>query len=183
MNEPRLLKTYIQRTSSAPSNSADANCKIWEAIRATSAAPTFFDPITIASKDYDGGEGDLEEYVDGGFGCNNPCEKVYSEGETFLDRERGQRIQCIVSIGTGMPEVMTYQDSYSYSPISTLQAETDAMVRVVTECDSIHQRMLEKFRKRLVQGKYFRFNVRQGLQGVSMWQYEKLDEVRSHTFT
>lgn len=43
--------------------------KIWEAARATSAASSFFDDITIA------GEG----FVDGATGANNPIFKLWTE--------------------------------------------------------------------------------------------------------
>ena len=49
------------------------NCTIWEAGRATSAAPTFFKRIKI------GPTGSGVEYVDAGLGCNNPVKQVVAE--------------------------------------------------------------------------------------------------------
>jgi patatin-like phospholipase/acyl hydrolase len=50
-------------------------CKIWEAARATSAASTFFDPITIGDR----------LYVDGALKHNNPIQKAHeeSQGKTY----------------------------------------------------------------------------------------------------
>src|SRR6266481_2346542 len=62
---PRLFRTYQAPKYPAP------NCTIWEAVRATSAAPTFFKRIVI----------DGEQYVGGGMGCNNPVQQVLQEAE------------------------------------------------------------------------------------------------------
>jgi Patatin-like phospholipase len=68
------------------------NCTIVEAARATSAAPTFFDPVRINNG---------ATLRDGGMLNNNPIEELVNEVTTrreFRDKE----ISCIVSIGTGM---------------------------------------------------------------------------------
>lgn len=58
------LRTYVN-----PENPGEfGDCKIWEAARATSAAPTFFDPMVLKSVD-----GKDHRLVDGGLGFNNPC--------------------------------------------------------------------------------------------------------------
>lgn len=140
------------------------NVKIWEAVRATSAAPTFFDPIHING----------EEYVDGGLGCNNPCKEVYEEAQRLWpDREIG----CIISLGTGMPRVLSMQNP---SLLSSWWPKdwTETLLRVATLCDQIHQEML---RKRELRGKYFRFNVQQGMQTISLEEWKKLGEVATHT--
>jgi predicted acylesterase/phospholipase RssA len=81
---------------------------IWEAARATSAAPVYFKRFTKDGK----------EFVDGGLGWNNPIyEWVPSRptGITHTDNEwrliaelpalygKGFNIGCIVSLGTGIP--------------------------------------------------------------------------------
>jgi predicted acylesterase/phospholipase RssA len=68
-------------------------CTIWQAARATSAAPGMFKRIRIGR----GAEG--EEFLDGGLACNNPIKQVLKEAETVFDSER--YISCIVSIGSG----------------------------------------------------------------------------------
>jgi len=61
---PRCIATYPPRVGRFfPST-------IWEAARATSAAPMFFKSITI------GQAGMTEEFIDGGLGANNPTEQV-----------------------------------------------------------------------------------------------------------
>lgn len=73
--------------------------RIWEAARATSAAPTFFKRICIGSK------GAEEEFLEGGMGCNNPVLKpieVAKEAFPDLKQEfpgREPHFDCILSIG------------------------------------------------------------------------------------
>ena len=62
--------------------------KIWEAARATSAAPTFFAPITV----------DHVTYGDGGTGWNNPTRLVTSEVRQIWPH---RPIGCLISLGTG----------------------------------------------------------------------------------
>lgn len=88
MAHPRRFRTYTVRSN--PS----ANCQIWEAARATTAAPTFFKRIEI------GEEGQAkEEFFDGGLRCNNPVDEVLNEARDIFGNDR--RVNCVVSIGTG----------------------------------------------------------------------------------
>lgn len=158
-DQPKLFRTYQSRETNAV-----PDCKIWEAIRATSAAPTFFDSITI---------NDLT-YVDGGFGCNNPCIEVYEEArKIWPNREIG----VILSLGTGMPKVLSI-DNPSYFDQWWPRPWVQVLERIATQCDATHQEM---YRKRELRGKYFRFNVQQGLQSVSLAEWDKLGEVGTHT--
>ncbi|KIM34548.1 hypothetical protein M408DRAFT_60069 [Serendipita vermifera MAFF 305830] len=155
---PHLFRTYGVRDTTT------TDCKIWEAVRATSAAPTFFDAITIGT----------EDYVDGGFGCNNPVGWVYQEAKAIWP---GREIGCIISLGTGMPKVLSLENltlKYSRWPKEWFQV----LERTATECDTAHQDMV---RMKELKGKYFRFNVQQGLQNVSLMEWEKLGETASIT--
>lgn len=60
---------------------------LWEAARATSAAPTCFEPASI---------GDAQ-YVDGGLVANNPTLVGFAEATAL------GRVSCVVSVGTGRP--------------------------------------------------------------------------------
>jgi len=160
-NKPRLFRTYIHR---AGDESDAPDCKIWEAVRATSAAPTFFDEIEI----------DDQVYVDGGVGCNNPCKQVLEEAGRLWP---GREIGCIISLGTGMPRVLSMQGSSLYNSWDP-RDWVGVLTRIATLCDQTHQDML---RKRELRGKYFRFNVQQGMQTISLQEWTKLGEVATHT--
>jgi len=71
----------------------EINCHVWEAGRATSAAPTFFAPATIA--------GCPRQFVDGGLGYNNPI-WTFTKQREFVPGIN-DRPECYVSIGTGKP--------------------------------------------------------------------------------
>ncbi|KAG8813503.1 hypothetical protein FRC17_001547 [Serendipita sp. 399] len=158
-NSPSLFRTYASRESNAV-----RDCKVWEAIRATSAAPTFFGPIHI----------DGSVYVDGGFGCNNPCEQVYEEAlKIWPHREVG----IIISLGTGMPRVLSLENP-SYFDRLWPKPWIQTLERIATQCQAVHHQM---YKKRELKGKYYRFNVEQGLQTVSLSEWTKLGEVGIHT--
>lgn len=68
-------------------------CSIWEAGRATSAAPSFFKHILIKIPAPGG------FYIDGGLRCNNPSEVALQEAREYWETVRRFHI---VSIGTGI---------------------------------------------------------------------------------
>lgn len=69
-NSVRKRKLDLFRSYRAE-GTADLGPKIWEAARATSAATTFFDPMTIGRYG--------QEFVDGGGKRNNPIQETYDE--------------------------------------------------------------------------------------------------------
>ena len=83
------MRTYDTLTADA----FDAYTYIWEAARATCAAPTFFSPIYI----------DDVRYGDGGTGWNNPTKEAIAETQNIWPN---RPIGCIVSIGTGLEEAL-----------------------------------------------------------------------------
>jgi len=67
--------------------------KIWQAARATSAAPGFFPPITIG----------MWDYVDGALGANNPSNEILDAAASiWAGGEIEDQIECFVSIGFGI---------------------------------------------------------------------------------
>jgi len=67
-------------------------CPIWQAARATSAAPSYFPPAWVEVPDPGGW------YIDGGLRHNNPSEVALSEARKYW---KTVKRFCIVSIGTG----------------------------------------------------------------------------------
>ena len=156
---PRLFRTYQAPKYPSP------NCAIWEAARATSAAPTFFEHIFI--------EG--EPYVNGGMGCNNPVQQVLQETELMFPR---RHVACIVSIGAGQARTISIPKPGWFPQLLPLKV-VDAMQQIATDCEASAQVAARRFER--IPGIYFRFNVEQGLQEVGLEQWERLDEVRAHT--
>ena len=86
---PTIFRTY-RGEQIQPSE-----CALWQAARATSAALTFFKPMSI------GHPRPVITYIDGGMGYNNPSEVALDEARRIWPR-------CtqfgLVSIGTGRPK-------------------------------------------------------------------------------
>ena len=151
---PRLFRTYHAPKYPSP------NCTIWEAVRASSAAPTFFEHIVI----------DGEPFVDGGMGCNNPVEQVLQEADLMFPH---RHVACIISIGAGQAWTIGIP-----KPGRKLQV-VNALRKIATDCEASAQIAARRFER--TPGVYFRFTVEQGLQEVRLEQWERLDEVRAHT--
>jgi predicted acylesterase/phospholipase RssA len=161
--KPTLFRSYR-----APINKT-FDCTIWEAARATSAAPTFFKSIVI------GEPGATQPYIDGGIGLNNPTLQVIDEAQSiFSDR----RVACIVSIGTGQAKTIEIPKPGPFQQVVPLDF-VNAVISIATECEMTSEAMVQRFQN--TQNFYFRFNVEQGLQEVKMAQWDRLDKVAAHT--
>lgn len=83
---PILFRSYSTEENNA------SKCAIWQAARATSAAPSFLDPIHIEIPAPGGW------YLDGGLRYNNPSQLALEEAKRIWPRVKRF---CLVSIGTG----------------------------------------------------------------------------------
>lgn len=149
---PMLFKTYDTPTSFE-------DCTIWEVARATSAATTFFKPIKVGR--------DGTEFIDAAFGHNNPCEVLIEEGQRLFPN-CGR--MCILSIGTGLGDVVTIKDSR----LSII----NALKQMATSSKKVAARLNNRFGD---VGPYFRFNVDQGLQDITLSDWEKASSISAHT--
>jgi predicted acylesterase/phospholipase RssA len=152
----------------SPRSSSDLlnSVQIWEACRATSAATSFFDPIAIGRY--------KEEFVDGATGANNPVSVLWNEAQLIWGPEPIEsRIQCLISIGTGIPSLKPFQND-AYGIFGTLKA-------IATETEQT----AEKFRRDKAyldsDGRYFRFNVVRGLEDIGLEKSEKKAEIAAAT--
>jgi len=89
-----LFRSYRDTIDAGAAGTSDA-C-VWQAARATSATPGFFEPMEIGR----------HRYVDGGLGHNNPALDALVEYE-HIDAWSGRPIACIVSLGTGIKTIKT----------------------------------------------------------------------------
>lgn len=134
-------------------------CRIWQVARATSAATTFFKPIKLGRDDI--------EFVDAGFGYNNPCEVLIEEAKRqFPDR----RHLHVLSIGTGLGDVVTIGNSRL--------AIINALKKMATSSKQVHARLQDRYQD---DGQYYRFNVERGLEDVVLSDWEKASKISAHT--
>lgn len=68
----------VFRSYDTTSHTLQLNECIWEACRATSAVPTFFDPIMIGQYN--------QKFADGGVLYKNPIQVLEQEASTILER-------------------------------------------------------------------------------------------------
>ena len=161
---PLRLRTYRSR-----SDYPTRDCTVWQAARATSAAPTFFDPVTFGMPP--------AKYIDGGLGYNNPSREALAEAaRIWPDRS----VTCLVSVGTGLQK----QAEIASSPLSIF-GHVKFVLRVVRACISpptvngSANDIRTECRRQNIQ--YFRFNVRQGLDNISLEEHGKMEEIGACT--
>ncbi|OTB15007.1 hypothetical protein K445DRAFT_12287 [Daldinia sp. EC12] len=135
------------------------NCAIWEVVRATSAASTFFKPIRCGR--------DHIEFIDAAFGYNNPCEVLIEEAQKQFPKTGQLRV---LSIGTGLGATVTIKDSR----VSILKA----LKSISTTSKKVADRLDEKYG---TTGQYYRFNVDRGLEDVTLADWEKASKISAHT--
>ncbi|KAF3903232.1 hypothetical protein ABW20_dc0104579 [Dactylellina cionopaga] len=171
--EPKLFRTWGQEA-------ATEGFKIWEALRATSAAPTYFKPIELQGT----------TYSDGGLGYNNPAMLTYLEaikvyGEDFP-------IDYFVSIGTGVSAVTKIRDRLLPDlplipdlPISSrLFYFKDLMAfltSVTTQTRRVHYEVEALLRPT---NNYFRFDVENDLGSrVGLDRYDLMPQIEAETIS
>ncbi|KAF8961360.1 acyl transferase/acyl hydrolase/lysophospholipase [Flammula alnicola] len=158
-NIPVLFRTYQSRET-------HVDCKIWEAARATSAAPTFFKRIEIGRE---------QPFIDDGMGRNNPSRVVLEEANALFG---ARQVGCLVSIGTGQADIIAIKKPGLFQQIVPIDV-IDALRAIATDCEDTHQAMLGLFANS--PNTYFRLNVEQGMQGIQLAEWEKLSIVEAHT--
>ncbi|KAL5590523.1 hypothetical protein FOBRF1_014080 [Fusarium oxysporum] len=162
-SRPDVLRSYI---SSHPTQE-NYKCSIWEAASATAAAPTFFDPVKLA-----GGE----LFCDGGMRRNNPIDEAVNELNRELERGwSGRSLGCLVSIGTGVVEAAKISTS-----VTTL---IKAVVKILTDSEDTAEKFVKSpFGRQLESsGRYFRFNVPQGLLTLKLDEWKETEKLNAAT--
>jgi patatin-like phospholipase/acyl hydrolase len=114
------------------------NCKIWEAARATTAAPTFFKRIEIGNK------GSAAGYIDAGVGSyNSPIRQMVAEAaRVFGD---SAVVDCIVSIVTGEAQSTEYGAPSVFQNFVPTEL-VGVLGSIVTNCSATAQDMVDRFR-------------------------------------
>ena len=128
---------------------------IWQACRATSAALTFFDPITV----------DGSVYSDGGLIYNNPVEQVHGEAsEMFQGRK-----QLLISLGTGTGKEMRFEPNLKNIALQLAELAT----QTERTADNFYRRDDARAARA---GEYFRFNV-PGLGDIGLEETSQLHQI------
>ncbi|KAN0113144.1 Acyl transferase/acyl hydrolase/lysophospholipase [Hyaloscypha variabilis] len=161
--------SWKQSLSTAPTTPNISDMYVWQVARATTAAPSYFEPVIVRPHD---------KFVDGGCGFNNPTRLVYDELETMSSRPA-----CFISIGTGR--------SSKYLPSKGLLAKfntfLDASKKLSDESEQVHHKMQNL--ASTANFSYYRFNVDNSLRNIKLdeWKPSRpnrlgtLDTIRQQT--
>jgi predicted acylesterase/phospholipase RssA len=140
---------------------------ICQVARATSAATTFFEPVSIGAR----------RFADGALGANNPVDEVEGEASDIWCEETGDLkplVKCFISIGTGHPGKKAMEDKLLKFVFKTLPA-------LATQTEHTEKRFIAKWRQHYDSKRYFRFNVDQGLQDVGLAEYQEQGLIETTT--
>lgn len=145
--------------------------KIWEAARATSAAPTYFSPMKIEGNDY----------MDGGLEANNPSDLAWGEVNSMHQNNPGGKcpstlggVHHLLSIGTGKgaERRINIRSGRIRRGISIVKKGLNEM----TNPEHVHSHM-ERMAQIISDGVYSRFNVENGLEKIKLDEFKRLDDV------
>lgn len=150
--KPTLFRTYDK-------TSGFRDCTIWQVARATSAASTFFKSIKLGR--------DQIEFIDAGFGYNNPCQVLMDEAQKQFPEAHQVRV---LSIGTGLGAVVTIKNTR----ISILKA----LKSIATTSKKVADRLDDEYGET---GQYYRFNVDRGLEDITLADWHKDSQISAHT--
>ncbi|KAI0894839.1 acyl transferase/acyl hydrolase/lysophospholipase [Annulohypoxylon nitens] len=151
------------------SNSDDFwnNCtdiKIYEAARATTAAPLYLSPIEITRGSM------TETFIDGAMGCNNPADELVDEATALYGADRA--IGCLVSLGTGSMGPLTTGKRTGPRRLVDLIKNVK---RLVTSPERVHVGLRNQIRPDFET--YFRFQLPTGAENIGLHEYKRLDEL------
>jgi hypothetical protein len=173
--QPKALRTYTCDDDPVPTP-----CTIWQAARATSAAPTFFKPLPL------GQPPNVTNWIDAGMKFNNPSKALLGEAGMIWGDDYGQMnpnevLSLFLSLGTGFPAVVrldaqTLKDRISKQFQVPLKA-VEVLKSIATDTETPHTGLVRELSSEL----YHRFNVEQGLQEVELFEYEKLEGIQVDT--
>ncbi|KAE9364538.1 FabD/lysophospholipase-like protein [Stipitochalara longipes BDJ] len=143
-----IFRTYLHPTKVR--TKVFENCLIWQACRATSAAPSFFPPIEIGG----------QKFLDGGVLFNNPVQLVYREAQDLWPDKQ----PLLISIGTGDAPM----EGFGKNLVEIVKS----LRNIATETEETANNFLEGQGRRMAKdGRYYRFNVPTlGMIGLEEWK-------------
>jgi hypothetical protein len=103
---------------------------------------------------------------------NNPVEQVLEEAKSIWpDAIQNGRIQCLVSIGTGVPDLKSFGDN--------LKQVVETLKSISTETERTEERFYKNHGFLGIDERYFRFNVDKGLADVELDDHKRVDEIEA----
>ncbi|CAE6382824.1 unnamed protein product [Rhizoctonia solani] len=157
---PHLMRSYLRRDQPTSDK-----VKIWEAARATSAAPAFFAPISIGDKGV--------QYVDGAVsGHCNPATLAREEAEVLWP---GRENWLLLSLGTGAPAEVSLSGQLPQKLLGFIGLSSNAI--------QVHEGAARSYHQTYQTGHspYIRLSVEHSIDTVRMDDHEKMPQVAAAT--
>jgi predicted acylesterase/phospholipase RssA len=168
IEDPRMVRSFRDPNVEHP---WDEGVKIWEAARATTAAPSFFKGQKL-------GKGpDARTYIDAAIGANNPVEYLLKEAADEFGS--GRRLGCVVSIGTGTRSLQLNGLPTLRETLAYYGGLFKALKSTATDCEETHRQLQSRLRP--FPGSYFRFNVPKAAEEVKLHEYKKMPQLKAST--
>jgi patatin-like phospholipase/acyl hydrolase len=119
-----FLKTWHPRHAQVP---------VWQAARATAAAPTYFEPMELTV------DGEAQALIDGGIFMNSPAVSAYAEA---LKRFPGDSLS-VLSLGTGeLTRPIHFEDARHWGKVGWVRPLIDCMFDGIAEAADYQMRLL-----------------------------------------
>ncbi|KAF7523920.1 hypothetical protein G7054_g11595 [Neopestalotiopsis clavispora] len=164
----RVVRSHEANEDLALKETLEPKCRvIWEAARATSAAPLLFKPMILERP------GVAQTMYDGALTDNNPIQKLMNECNR-LDKDR--KIGCVVSLGTGTKASKGLKGRDHVVKLMKLLAQQ------AINCDDKHLSFIESPEGQRLENeqRYFRFSVEKNLDEVEPDQWEEFDAIQEY---
>jgi predicted acylesterase/phospholipase RssA len=195
---PAIFRSYVVE------GEPRTRCTIWQAARATTAAPTFFAPMPIDNPR------PTIIYIDGGLGNNNPSRLALAESRRIWGAEAKV---CLVSIGTGQrpatsivnefqletdletqksmfktvqstlstaASTLPYWDTARNIPAGALALlkMANALTTIATDTETVHDALQREAEQTLA---YFRFNADRDVGNIGLEEWKKEHALATNT--
>ena len=150
---------YLFKTSHAKNGKQGRNHLLRHVARATSAAPTYFEPFLLDREQWKGEINNRRALVDGGVFANNPSLIGLSEA---LSSRTGQEDILLCAIGTGMNDrKISYEEAKDWGLVGWVKPVLSVMMDGMSDSADYHVRqLLPDDAADPGQQRYFRFDVR-----------------------
>jgi len=156
-NHPQAFCTYSPRGYAL-------NPTIVEALCATMTIPSLFSPVKIGRRLRE------QSFIGGPLGGNNPTRELLNEARSIFGADR--RVAQIISIGSGLPRVLSMESPTNVDAVHRLLTE------IATDCEGVAR---ELFTRLFNIDAYLRLNVDRGMEDITVQDWGRLGDIESHT--
>lgn len=113
-----------------------------------------------------------QDFVGGAIGACNPTRELLNEAAILFGKDR--RVAQIISIGAGMPQIMSLESSRQSTEANQLQL----LQSLLADCEVVAKELSTRL---FAVDAYLRLNVDRGMEYTSITDWSSLGAIESHT--